>query len=80
MTDGTNILNINGVVTPPLDIQQTHGQIVSCLRIRIQYLSIESLAINYCSPIDLSKLSDPNLCLPYDAAFEKLSSFVNASK
>jgi len=78
--NGESILDVFALETPPLEVQSAHEEVVSCIKIRIQLLQIISFAMAHQQLIYTSTISDPNACLTYDTAFEKIVAYVKANK
>jgi hypothetical protein len=79
-TDGKNILNIISIVTPVEEIQAAHEAIVKCVQMRVGLTEELSSAITALRPIDLSQIGDASDCDTFDAAFGKLTTFVDDNK
>jgi len=81
ISDGQDILNVIGVVTPPDDIRSAHEQVVNCINKRIQFMQKVSLSISAWVPIEyIQSLSELSVCLAFNAAVTKLETYVNSSK
>jgi hypothetical protein len=75
--DGDSLLKSLSAVTPVDEMKEAHQAILDCLGVRIAFADELSSSIKDLSAIDMDKAGELVACDPFDAAVEKLATFVS---
>jgi tetratricopeptide (TPR) repeat protein len=78
--EGYRILNVINVITPVYEVEAAHTQIVKCIQLRISIMEELSTAILALRSVNLNQINNTRDCDTFDAAVEKLGSFVESYK
>ena len=78
--EGRSLQETLSTITPTEDLKADHQAILDCLQSRVAFAEELSSSIKELNDIDMSKAGGLVACDQFDAAVQKLTSFVNEKK